>query len=178
MLKRIPIALLGLFLLNSCKSALRESPVIYISNASLKPIKDIRCEWASKNALNLPELNPGETRSQSFYISGEQEFFGLVRIFWTNENDNTLSREFFFRKTSLPSIEDRTTYNYVQLYLDQDSIDVTTSDSPDIGGRSEKMDKLLTLYHSQYTKEHKADDPSRLISVQPRRNTTFINFLY
>ncbi len=178
MLKRISITLLGMFLLTSCTTTLRESPVIYISNASLQPIKNIRCEWASKNVLNLPELNPGQTRSQSFYINGEQEFFGLVRIFWTNENDNTLSREFFFRKASLPSIEDHTTYNYVQLYLDQDHVDVTTSDTPDIGGRSEKMDKLLTLYHNQYTKEHKENDPARLISVQPRRNTTFTNFLY
>lgn len=177
-LTQITIFVLGLFFLTSCTTTLRESPVIYISNASAKPLKNVKCEWASKHVLNLSVLNPGETRSQSFYIREEPEFFGLVRISWSNDDNKTIAREFFFRKVSLPSIEDRKTYNYVQLYIDQNYVDISTSDSPDIAGRTDQMDKMLSLYHNQYIKEHNTNDPAQLITVQPRRNLTFMGFLY
>jgi len=176
MLKKI-IFLLSLTLLASCATP-HEGPMIYISNASVKPIKNVKCRWASKHVLSLPNLNPGETRSQSFYINSEAEFFGLIQISWSNDNDRTVSREFFLRKTSLPSINDPKTYNYVQLYLDSDYVDVTTSDSPDITGKAERMDKMLNLYHEQYVKENNITDPKQLISVQPSRNFSFTNILY
>lgn len=129
MLKKIPFLLLS-FLLISCSSTSRESPVIYFSNASLKPIKNIQCEWGEKHTLSLPSLNPGESRSQSFYINNEAAFFGLVKVSWTNDEGNNISREFFFRRANLPSIDDHTTYNYVQLYFDQHFVEITTSDAP------------------------------------------------
>lgn len=168
MLKKIPFLLLS-FLLISCGTN-RESPMIYFSNASLKPIKNINCEWAEKHVLSLPSLNPGESRSQSFYIKDNTDFFGLVKISWTNDEGNNISREFFFRKTNLPSIDDPTTYNYVQLYFDQHYVEITTSDSPDSGGKAAKMDELMVFYSEQYVKNHKAENP-QLISVQPRRSS-------
>jgi hypothetical protein len=179
MLKKITL-FLTLFLMSCATGKIHESPVIYFSNASLKPIKNLKCEWATKHVLSLPNLNPGETRSQSFYIKSDDEFFGLVKLSWSADNGNSVSREFFFRKTSLPSIDDPTTYNYVQLYFDQEYVDISTSDAPDIGGKSAQMDKLLILYHNQYIKENKVDDPGQLIRVQPRRNTSglFMDFVY
>ena len=178
--KNFVILLTTAFLFSCASNPLRESPVIYISNSSLKPIKNLKCEWATKHVLSLPELTPGDTRSQSFYIRNESEFFGLVKVSWTNDAGNSLSREFFFRKANLPSISDPTTYNYVQLYIDQDYVDVSTSDAPDFNGKAEKMDKLLTLYHNQYVQEHKTNDPAQLIKVQPRRSTSglFMDFVY
>ena len=145
--------------------------MIYFSNASLKPIKNITCEWAKKHVLTLPDLNPGESRSQSFYIRGNSDFFGLVKISWTNSDDERISHEFFFRKKNLPSIMDRTTYNYVQLYFDQHFVEVTTSDAPDLSGKTAKMDQLLALYRDKYA-EGDTEDNIHLINVQPKRDSS------
>ena len=169
MLKNIQFLLLSLLLI-SCRATL-ESPMIYISNASLKPIKNINCEWSKKHVLSLSTLNPGENRSQSFYMNNDAEFFGLVKISWTNDEDSRISHEFFFRKTNLPSIKDPPTFNYVQLYFDQHSVEVTTSDSPDLSGKTAKMDKLLIFYRDQYAKEHKAAN-TQLIDAQTRRDSS------
>ncbi len=56
-----------------------ESPVIYFSNVSPEPIKDIQCRWGRK-FLNLPTLNPGDSRSQSFYLSSSSDFFDSVSV--------------------------------------------------------------------------------------------------
>ncbi len=170
MLKKLS-SILFLAILISCSSPRRESPMIYMSNASLKPIKNIRCEWAKKHVMTLPTLNPGETRSQSFYIGNDPEFFGLVKVSWTSDNGESISREFFFRKTNLPSIEDHTTYNYVQLYFDQQYIEITTSDAPDLSGKTSKMDSLLLLYRDLYAKGHKEEN-MQLINAAPRRDNS------
>ncbi|MBU6140350.1 MAG: hypothetical protein KGP29_02175 [Proteobacteria bacterium] len=174
MLKKLSSTLL-LFLLASCASSLRESPMIYISNSSLKPIKNINCEWAKKHVMTLPVLNPGETRSQSFYIENDAEFFGLVSVSWTNDDGKNIAREFFFRKTNLPSIEDHTTYNYVQLYFDQQYVEITTSDAPDLSGKTTKMDSLLLLYQDLYAKGHKEENMN-LINVLPPKYNSSSNF--
>lgn len=166
-IRKLPLILLTI-LLASCGS-MRESPVIYISNASLKPITNINCEWSKKHVLTLPTLNPGESRSQSFYIKDPAEFFGLVKISWTNGKNEKITREFFFRKVNLPSINDHTTYNYVQLYFDQNYVEVTTSDMPDLSGKTKKMDDTLVFYKNLYAKGHEEEN-TKLIEVQPRRD--------
>lgn len=169
MLKKLLIVTL-IFIASSCAGTKRESPVIYISNASLKPIRNINCYWAQKNVLSLPVLNPGETRSQSFFIEDSADFFGLVRVSWTNGDDNQINREFFFRKVNLPSIDDHTTYNYVQLYFDQNYVEITTSDSPDMSGKTRKMDNLLVQLKELYAKGHNGEN-SFLIEVKPQKET-------
>jgi hypothetical protein len=159
-----------IFIAPSCAKTIKESPVVYISNASLKPIKNINCYWAQKNVLRLPTLNPGETRSQSFFIEDSADFFGLVKVSWINGDGNQISREFFFRKVNLPSIEDHTTYNYVQLYFDQNYVEVTTSDSPDMSGKTKKMDNLLVQFKELYARGHNGEN-SYLIEVKSQKET-------
>jgi hypothetical protein len=154
MLKKTLI-LLAIFALFSCGSIGKvESPVIYFSNASLGDIKDIQCSWAGENLLTLPLLSPGETRSQSFYISGAAEFFGPINISWRNEKNEKLIREFNFRENNLPSVNDSTTYNYVQFYLDQEELELLSSDAPDLAGKTRKMDKLLAQLRAAYAQGH------------------------
>ncbi|MBM3580009.1 MAG: hypothetical protein FJX34_04480 [Alphaproteobacteria bacterium] len=102
----------------------------------------------------------------------------MVKISWTNADGNNVSREFFFRKANLPSIDDHTTYNYVQLYFDQHYVEITTSDAPDLSGKTAKMDQMLNFYREQYAKGgDKAKDDTQLISVQPKRDTSVPGWL-
>lgn len=142
MSKIISVIILG-FLLFSCAAKKIESPVIYLSNASLDPIKNIECNWAGQNLLTLPILEAGDSRSQSFYLANSQEFFGLVVLSWRNKDGEKLTREFYFRQNNLPSIDDHTTYNYVQFYLDQEEMEIVGSDAPDLAGKTRKMERLL-----------------------------------
>jgi hypothetical protein len=164
-MKKIFFILVSLFLV-SC-SADKESPVIYFSNASLTPINDIKCNWVGKNVLELPLLNPGESRSQSFYMDSNSDFFGNIAISWRNNNGERISREINFQPNNLPSISDSTTYNFIQLYLDQDELEITTSDAPDLSGKTRKMDRLLAQYKESYKQNgHGAVPQSSLISLQ------------
>ena len=141
--------------------------MIYFSNASLAPINDIKCSWVEKNILSLPLLNPGESQSQSFYMNDNSDFFGNITISWRNNNGERISREINFQPNNLPSISDSTTYNFIQLYLDQDELEITTSDSPDLSGKTRKMDRLLTKYKETYKQSgHDAAPQNSLISVQ------------
>lgn len=135
--------------LASC-GANRESPVIYFSNASLAPVRDIQCNWTRKNALTLPVLNPGDSRSQSFYMSSTDDFFGPIYISWRNDRGEKIVREFSFRANNLPSIDDDTTYNYVQFYLDQEELELVSSDAPDLAGKTRKMERLLAQIKRAY----------------------------
>lgn len=135
-------------LLFSCSSV--EGPVIYFSNASADPVKNIECVWAEKNSLSLGALNPGDTRSQSFFISGYSKFFGPVYITWSNARGERMSKNFNFKKENLPSIEDKTTYNYVQLYFDQNDIEVSSSDVVDLSGKVRRMEQVMNKYHDDY----------------------------
>ncbi len=157
-----------LFLLFSC-STKRESPVIYFSNASTEIIKNIHCEWGENQALTLQNLIPGESRSQSFYIEDDKEFFGLVRVFWQSISDKTLEREFYFRDVNLPSISNSETYNYVQIYFDQDGIEVVSSDVADLSNKNQRMDTMMVQYRAEYLKNN-PDDLVSLIRIDPRKD--------
>ncbi len=146
----------------------QESPVIYFSNVSPEPIKDIQCRWGRK-FLNLPTLNPGDSRSQSFYISDSSDFFDTVSISWRRSTGEQLIREFSFRENNMPSIEDETTYNYVQFYLDQDEMEIVSSDAPDLPGKTRKMERLMSFYKSNYDKSHRNEPiKSSLVTISPQ----------
>ena len=151
--------------LASCSSK-REGPVIYFSNASEKPIKNLRCTWVNTN-LSLAALNPGDTRSQSFYISKNSEFLGLIRLSWTNGEGNVVKKEFNLGINNLPSIADHTTYSYMQLYLDQHDVEIISSDSADLGGKTRRMERVLLEYSSHHTKGTPVSAQTALIRVEP-----------
>ncbi len=164
-MSKIIFSLIAIVLLSSCSAPGIESPVIYFSNASSEVIKNIECDWAGQNLLSLPSLKPGDSRSQSFYISNKKEFFGLVVVSWRNSSGDKLVREFYFQDNNLPSIEDHTTYNYVQFYLDQEELEIVSSDAPDLAGKTRKMEKLLARLQAG-EKESMTPTETSLIRVQ------------
>ena len=169
---KIFLALTGLFFLVACSgNHVKEGPVIYFSNVSVTPITKINCIWSDKNELTLPTLNPGDSRSQSFYLKQDSDFFGTVNISWNNSKGEKVVKEFNFREKHLPSMDDTTTYNYIQLYLDQEDIDVVTSDSADLTGKTRRMDRLLTQYRDAYAQGHTTPQTS-LINVQPKKDSS------
>lgn len=168
--------ILANFFLTACVGAKIESPVVYISNASPEVVKNIRIDWV-KNLLSLPALNPGDSRSQSFYIRSNDDFFGLIKVSWVNSEGNNINREFFFRAPNMPSIDDHTTYNYVQIYLDQYDFEIVSSDAPDLTGKTRRMEQLLTSYREQYAGGHPAKVESALIRVQPKKDTSLPGWL-
>ncbi|NBV06728.1 MAG: hypothetical protein EBS06_05790 [Proteobacteria bacterium] len=126
-----------------------ESPVVYFSNASPNPIKNIECNW-NGNLLSLAALNPGDSRSQSFFISSDAKFFGPVYVTWYNAKGDRMSKNFNFRKENLPSIADKTTYNYVQFYFDQEDIEISSSDVVDLTGKVRRMEQVMNKYHDDF----------------------------
>ena len=155
-------------LLSSCSTTpTLESPVIYFSNASQSPIKNIRCEWAGNTALTLPGLSPGDSRSQSFYMRSAANFFGLVKVTWDNDAGDRVTREFYFREKNMPSIKDHSTYNYVQIYFEQNDLEVVSSDAPDLSGKTVKMDRILAAYKHQYSQGIVDPNSTSLIRVEP-----------
>jgi len=168
------IIFLNLFLV-SCAS-LKESPVIYFSNASSQPITEINCVWVEKNVLTLPELTPGSSRSQSFYIKGASDFFGSVIISWYNADGVKNVKEFNLTKGNLPSFSDATFYSYVQLYFDQEDVEVVTSDVADLSGKTRRMERILVQYSDQYKQSHGAVQTS-LISLQPKKDSSLPSWL-
>ncbi len=173
--------------LASCSSSpKKESPVIYFSNASSDLIKNIQCSWAEKNTLSLPALTPGDSRSQSFYINKKSDFFGLIKTSWTNAEGHSIVKEFYFQEKNLPSISDHETYSYVQLYLDQDDLEVVSSDVADLSGKTRKMDFLLTKYREEAANTcvpnhiHTCPDQAAktsLIRVQPKNDSSVPGWL-
>lgn len=149
----------------------KESPVIYFSNASVEPISDIQCHWVDSSVLTLPSLHPGDSRTQSFYIKEYADFFGLIKTSWTNAQGERVTKDFFLREKHLPSITDSTTYNYVQLYFDQYDVEVTTSDAPDLSGKTKRMEAMLNKYHNIYTKKDPMPENS-LITVRPQKDNS------
>lgn len=175
MLNKI-IILLASFLLISCSANL-ESPVIYFSNASTEPVKNIRCEWAKKNVLTLPSLNPGDSRSQSFYIRSVSDFFGLVKLSWENNAGNTISKEFYFMEKNLPSIADHTTYNYIQFYFDQNDFEIISSDAADLPGKTRRMEQILISYRDEYKRVGSKPPQTSLIRVIPQKDSSLPSWL-
>lgn len=174
-MQKILLILVSLLLV-SCGGPTRESPVVYFSNASGEPVKNIQCSWG-KNILSLPALNPGDSRSQSFYMKKSAEFFGLVNVSWLNAKDERIVKEFYFREKNLPSMDDSTTYNYVQLYFDQTEVEVVTSDAPDLSGKTQRMDRILNHYREAYAGGHPAPVQSSLITVQPKKDSSVPSWL-
>ncbi len=169
--RKILFILIG-FSFFSCGD-LRESPVIYFSNASSEPISSIEATWARKNVLTLSELNPGDSRSQSFYISSNSDFFGFIMVSWVNASGNKITKKFLFKENNLPDISDFTNYNYVQLYLGQEDLDVITSSSPDVSGKTRRMEALLSRYREEFLRYHPSSKGSNsLISAHPKKDTT------
>jgi hypothetical protein len=165
-----------LLLLAACSASKRESPVVYFSNASEKPIRNIKVQWVSAN-LSLPSLNPGDTRSQSFYITKDTQFLGLIRASWVNGEGNSIVKEFRVNAKNLPSISDRTTYSYVQLYLDQYDLEVVTSDAADLPGKTRRMEQVMAHYRDHFTKGTPIPAATSLIRVEPRRDTSVPQWL-
>lgn len=139
--------LLAALILVGCGSV--ESPVVYFSNASPDRIRNIECNW-SGNILSLAALNPGDTRSQSFVIGSKSKFFGPIYVTWYNAKGDRVSKNFNFKKENLPSIEDNDTYNYVQLYFDQEDIEVSSSDAADLTGKTRRMEQVMNKYHDDF----------------------------
>ncbi len=134
----------------SCAANL-ESPVLYLSNASSDRVRNIECNW-NGNLLTLAALNPGDTRSQSFFVRSDVEFFGPVVLSWYNGKGDRVSKSFNFKKENLPSINDKTLYNYVQLYLDQEDAEIVSSDIPDLTGKVRRMEQVMNRYHDEFIK--------------------------
>jgi hypothetical protein len=127
--------------------------------------------------LSLPVLNPGDSRSQSFYLKENSDFFGLITMSWENASGEMVKKEFHFTKQNLPSMLDSTTYNYVQIYLDQDDLEIVSSDAPDIGGKTRRMEQILTMSREHYLSEHPKTFPSSLIRVQPQKDNSLPGWL-
>lgn len=149
----------------SCAN-IKESPVIYFSNISSKPIKDLRSIWVENEKLTLPYLGPGDTRSNSFYISSNDDFFGIVKISWRNDEGQKIVREFDFKENNLPGIKNKRGYDYVQIYLDQEDFDIITSDAPNLSYKTTRMDKILAEKKKQFNSTTKTRTPSSLIRIQ------------
>ena len=168
MLRKILVLLMS-FYLGSCSAvsiSKKTSPVVYFSNASGENLTNIRVIWGNENILSLSNLKPGDTRSQSFEIASSSDFFGLVRISWTNGKGEGVSREFFFRKNNLPSMDDDSTYNYVQIYLEQNNFEVMTSDAADLESKTKRRDAMLKFYSQKAGTTSTDHIPTSLIRVE------------
>lgn len=160
-----------LMILASC-GAKKESPMIYFSNASPDPIFNVHCKWANGSAMSLSGLFPGESRSQSFYIKKNRDFFGLITISWLNKMGDQISRELFFREKHMPGINEEGNFNYVQFYLDQQGLDIVSSDEVDLGNKIRRMDDLMVSYRNEYSKTHVIPIDALVIVDRPKNNET------
>ncbi len=137
--------------------------------------------------MSLPLLLPGNTRSQSFYISSSSDFLGNVLLSWHNKDGRKISKEFSFKKSNLlPNVWDRETYSYVQIYINQNGFEIVTSDSVDPSiitrnpvdpaSRLKFMDEMLYNYHQQYLQKmrsQKDQGQDQLIKIDSVNNPIF-----
>lgn len=171
-MKKFIIILLTFFAYSCSSLKQKESPVIYFSNASEQPIFDLKCVWAKNEVMTLPFLAPGYSRSQSFYINNNDEFFGAVSISWKNNNKQTIFREFDFKDNNLPSIKNERSYDFVQFYLDQDEFEIISSDAPDLSWKTQRMDRMLEKYRkSNVNKSRPAN--SGLIRIEHLKHQNY-----
>ncbi len=161
------LVLIFISFLSACSSlSHKESPVIYVSNLSPQPINNIKIIWAGNKVLKLQTLNPGKTRSQSFYLDDSDDFFGVVNISWSDANHNQNSRDLYFKRNHMPSIDDHEMYSYVQIYLEQKDMEMLSSDAPDLGNITKKRDATLLSFEKHYSASQEGGAAS-LISVEP-----------
>jgi len=147
--------------------AKRESPVIYISNNSAKPLTAINCDFPNHH-ISLSHINPGETRSQAFYISSEKEFFGQIKCFWSNNLNEKKISDFILEKKHLPSFDDKFEYPYIHIFLDQDSYEIITNDIIDYTNKSRMMDERMSKNHKQAILDKFYNPDQSLIGVENR----------
>jgi hypothetical protein len=174
MLRFLKMSLITLALSSCAAISKKESPVIYFSNSSPDLIKDIRCNWAGRHALTLSRLIPGESRSQSFYLEETNDFFGPIKISWQNGRGERLSHEFELMRKHLPGINEADSYNYIQIYFDQEGIEVASSDEVDLSNKNQRRDADLLRYNKNYVARHAitnmaliVEDPKERVSQSP-----------
>ena len=153
-----------LLFLIACKNKI-ESPVIYISNNSEKPIRKINCNLPN-HRISIDSINPGETRSQSFYISGSKEFFGPIKCSWNNNQNELMVNDFTLEKHHLPSIDQKSEYPYIQFFLGQNHYDILTSDEIDFINKSRVFDESLKFNFKQAIIGKYSNQNNSLISVE------------
>ena len=110
-------------------------------------------------------------------MSRGSDFFGLIKMTWTSDAGDNITREFYFREKNLPSINDHSTYNYAQIYFEQNDLEVVSSDAPDLSGKTVRMDRVLTAYKTQFQGGVQAVVPSALISVEPVKDRSIPGWL-
>ncbi len=150
----------------SCKTKI-ESPVIYISNNSGKPISKINCNLPN-HRISINSIDPGQTRSQSFYISGSKEFFGPIKCSWNNALNELMVNDFTLEKHHLPSFDNKTEYPYIQFFLGQNRYDILTSDEIDFLNKSRMFDESLKFNFRQAIVNKYNNQNNSLISVEDK----------
>lgn len=156
-----------LLISSSCGTKKFESPTIYFSNFSNKPIYDLQCRWANGNLLTLPALNPGITRSQVFEIKATDEFFGKIMISWKNSKNERMGRDFILRPKNLPSIANAKSFSFIQFFFDQTNFEVLGSDAPDLSSKSSRMDAILNQFVADFRNPDNSQTNSSLIHITP-----------
>lgn len=169
--------LAALIFLASCGFIKKDSPSIYISNASSGAIHDLKIRWNGVGVLDCPTLNPGDTKHMSLRIANDEEFFGEISASWNNEEGDSRGRSFTLAKTNLPSIGQKSYYPYVQLYFDQYDFEVMTSDSVDLSGKTRKMDHMLANYRDAFARGKKITQNSTEIKLETIKDTSVPTWL-
>lgn len=142
-----------------------ESPVIYISNSSGKSLTSINCNFPNHH-ISLSHINPGETRSQSFYISSEKEFFGQIKCFWNNNLNEKKIGDFIIEKKHLPSFGNKFEYPYIHIFIDQDNYEIITNDIVDYVNKTRIMDERLLKNHKQAILDKFYNPDKSLIGIE------------
>lgn len=156
-----------IFLISSCSSLKKiESPVIYISNSSARPINNIQCQLPN-HTVSLKSINPGQNRSQSFYMAKNEDFFGDIKCFWDNSLSERKVANFSIEPHHLPSIKDKYEYPFLQIFLEQDSYEIYTNDSIDYLNKSRVMDEKMKKSYRQAILDKYGNNPDpSLIDIQ------------
>ena len=170
-LNNICYLLLVILFLFSCSLKKIESPVIYITNISSSEIRNINCQFPDYQ-INLTTLDPGKSRSQSFYISSHDKFFGDIKCFWINEIGEKKLADFSLEKRHLPSIAEEYEYPYLQIYLDQDYYEVITSDSIDLINKTQMMEQKINKSFKDSILRKAYPMNNSLISTSPLTSTS------
>lgn len=81
-----------------------------------------------------------------------------------------ISREFYFREKHMPGINEEGGFNYVQFYLDQQGLDIMSSDEADLAGKIKRMDALMVRYRNEYAKTHQLPINQLVTVDRPKEN--------
>jgi hypothetical protein len=158
------IVIFLLFLLSSCSSFPKESPTIYVSNLSSNIVKNIIIKFPQQT-LHLPQLNPGLTQGRSFIINDSEDFFGTIKVSWNNLYNENIIRDFYIKKSDLPSFFDAKDFSYIQIYVKDYDIQIITYDTKDSGNKTAQMDIILRDLNVYYNVEKKSPVKGSLMSI-------------